>query len=102
MSPGWPSTALAKAVSEGSPKSDPKDAGIIADQVRHRRDLRAIDAPSEIDAEIRLLVGRRRELVTGQTRRATRLRDLLAGTFAGLSASSNPRRKQACGCPAAT
>ena len=68
----------------GEHKSDPKDAGVIADQVRHRRDLRAIDPTSEIDAEIRLLVARRRELVGDQTRRISRLRDLLASIFPGL------------------
>jgi hypothetical protein len=40
----------------GEHKSDPRDAAVIADQVRHRRDLRGIDASSELDAEIRLLV----------------------------------------------
>ena len=51
---------------KGERRSDAKDAGIIADQVRHRPDLRAIDALTEIDTEIRLLVGRRPELVTDQ------------------------------------
>jgi transposase len=77
----------------GERKSDPKDAGIIADQVRHRQDLRAVDAVSEIDAEIRLLVGRRREVVTDQTRRISRLRDLLGGIFPGLERVVDPTTK---------
>jgi transposase len=77
----------------GEHKSDPKDAGVIADQVRHRRDLRPIDPVVEIDAEIRLLVGRRRELVGDQTRRISRLRDLLASVFPGLERVIDPSTK---------
>jgi transposase len=77
----------------GEHKSDPKDAGVIADQVRHRRDLRAIDAVGEIDANIRLLVGRRRELVGDQTRRISRLRDLLTSIFPGLERIIDPSTK---------
>ncbi len=77
----------------GEHKSDPKDAGVIADQVRHRRDLRSIDAATEVDAEIRLLVGRRRELVAEQTRRISRLRDLLASIFPGLERVVDPVQK---------
>jgi hypothetical protein len=46
---------------------------VTADQVRHRRDVPAIDAVGEIDADIRLLVARRRELVGDQMRRISRL-----------------------------
>src|SRR3954470_22840615 len=77
----------------GEHKSDPKDAGVIADQVRHRRDLRAIDAVSEIDAAVRLMVSRRRELVVDQTRRISRLRDLLASIFPGLERVIDPNTK---------
>jgi transposase len=77
----------------GEHKSDPRDAAVIADQVRHRSDLRAVDAQTEIDAEIRLLVGRRRELVADQTRRIARLRDLLASIFPGLERVIDPTTK---------
>jgi transposase len=77
----------------GEHKSDPKDAGVIADQVRHRRDLRTVDPSTEIDAEIRLLVGRRRELVGDQTRRINRLRGLLASIFPGLERVVDPSQK---------
>jgi Transposase len=77
----------------GEHKSDPKDAGVIADRVRHRRDLRPIDALNEIDAEIRPLVGRRRELVADQTRRISRLRDPLASIFPGLERITDPGSK---------
>jgi transposase len=68
----------------GESKSDPRDARVIADQVRMRRDLRVIEAESELDLDIRLLVGRRRDLVDEQTRRIGRLRDLLVSIFPGL------------------
>lgn len=77
----------------GEHKSDPRDAAVIADQVRHRRDLRPVQALTELDAEIRLLVGRRRELVTDQTRRINRLRDLLSSIHPGLEHVVDPTTK---------
>lgn len=68
----------------GENKSDPRDARTIADQLRTRTDLRAIESAAEVDLEIRLLVGRRRDLVEAQTQRLGRLHDLLAGIFPGL------------------
>ena len=44
----------------GENKSDPRDARTIAEQVRTRSDLRPVAAATEIDLEIRLLVGRPR------------------------------------------
>jgi transposase len=68
----------------GEHKSDPRDARVIAEQVRVRQDLRPIEPASELDLELRLLVGRRRDLVDAQTRRLARLHDLLVGIFPGL------------------
>jgi len=68
----------------GEHKSDPRDARVIAEQVRIRQDLRPIEPASELDLELRLLVGRRRDLVDGQTQRLSRLHDLLASIFPGL------------------
>jgi transposase len=70
----------------GENKSDPRDARAIAEQVRTRADLRAVEAATELDLEIRLLVGRRRDLVDAQTQRLSRLHDLLVGIFPGLEA----------------
>src|SRR5215210_5481536 len=54
----------------GENKSDRRDARVIAEQVRTRRaELRAVEAEDEATAELRLLVGRRRDLVADQTRR---------------------------------
>jgi len=68
----------------GERKSDPKDARVIADLVRHRRDLRPVKMPSEADAALRLLVARRKDIVADQTRRLTRMRDLLTAHHPGL------------------
>jgi transposase len=73
-----------QATRGGEHKSDPRDARVIADQVRTRADLRPIQAVSELDLEIRLLAGRRRDLVAEQTRRLGRLHDLLASVHPGL------------------
>ena len=68
----------------GEHKSDPRDARVIADQVRIRRDLRPIEPATELDLELRLLVGRRRDLVDAQTQRLGRMHDLIVGIFPGL------------------
>ncbi len=68
----------------GEHKSDPKDARVIADQVRMRDDLRRVESMRTDDVDLRLLVGRRSEIVADQTRRATRLRDLLTSIHPGL------------------
>jgi transposase len=91
--PGLAVNRARQGTSGGEHKSDPRDAAVIADQVRHRRDLRAVDALTDVDAEIRLLVGRRRELVADQTRRISRLRDLLASIFPGLERVIDPTQK---------
>lgn len=62
----------------GQAKSDPKDARVIADQLRLRAaDFRPIASQDDALAELRLLVGRRGDLVVDQTRRVSRMRHLL-------------------------
>jgi transposase len=68
----------------GETKSDPRDARVIAEQVRTRPDLRAISLDDEATIAIRLLVGRRRDLTQDQTRRLSRLHQLLASIHPGL------------------
>jgi transposase len=82
--PGLAVNRARRGTTGGEHKSDPKDARVIADQVRMRDDLRRVERMREDDVELRLLVGRRSEIVTDQTRRAARLRDLLASIFPGL------------------
>jgi transposase len=68
----------------GETKSDPRDARVIAEQVRTRPDLRAIRTDDETTIALRLLVGRRRDLTQDQTRRLSRLHQLLASIHPGL------------------
>jgi transposase len=83
-----------QATRGGQHKSDPRDARVIADQIRLRGcDLRAVESAGETDAQLRLLVGRRRELVTDQTRRINRLRDLLASIHPGLERAVDAMNK---------
>jgi transposase len=91
--PGLAVKRARQGTTGGEHKSDPRDARVIADQVRTRNELRPIEQSGEIDVELRLLVGRRRELVTDQTRRIGRLRDLLASIHPGLERSVDPTQK---------
>ena len=68
----------------GESKTDARDAHVIADQARMRSDFGEL-SPSESDlAELQLLLGRRRDLVTDQTRTITRLRETLLSLFPAL------------------
>lgn len=73
---------------EGTPggenKSDPRDARVIADHVRTRQELRAVEPEEAASVELRLLVSRRLELVKDQTRRLARLREFLVSIHPGL------------------
>lgn len=82
--PGLAVNRARRGTAGGEHKSDPKDATVIADQVRMRDDLRPVAAMAGQDIELRLLVGRRREIVTDATRRFSRLRNLLASVHPGL------------------
>jgi transposase len=82
--PGLAVSRARRGTRGGENKSDPKDARVIADQVRMRDDLRPVERMRDDDVELRLLAGRRGEIVTDQTRRANRIRDLLASVHPGL------------------
>ena len=82
--PGLAVNRARRGTTGGERKSDPKDAKVIADQIRMRDDLRQVTAMRQQDVELRLLTGRRSELVTDATRRAARLRDLLTSIHPGL------------------
>lgn len=68
----------------GSGKTDARDAAIIADQARMRRDLKPIKAGDELIAELRTLIARRHDLVTDRTRAVNRLRAQLTSIFPAL------------------
>jgi transposase len=92
-----PGTAVNKAreaYASGEQKSDPKDAFVIADQLRFRwRSLSEVCVRDENVAELRALVAYRRDLVQDQSRRVTRLRELLLGVFPGMEAALDLTKK---------
>src|SRR5712691_3624482 len=67
--PGLAVNRARQGTTGGEAKSDPRDARVIAEQVRTRRDLRPVVPEDAATVALRLLVGRRRDLVTEQTRR---------------------------------
>ncbi len=82
--PGLAVNRARLATRGGQNKSDPRDARVIAEQVRTRNDLRPLRPQGELLVQLRLVAGRRRDLVGEQTRRLGRLHDLLVGVHPGL------------------
>jgi transposase len=68
----------------GESKTDARDARVIADQGRMRPDLGELEAGEQEIAELRLLLARRRDLITDQSRTITRLREALLALFPAL------------------
>jgi transposase len=85
----------AREAYRGESKTDAKDARVIADQARMRPDLGVL-TPEEGDlAELQLLLARRRDLVTDQTRTITRLRETLLALFPALERALDLNNKGA-------
>lgn len=61
----------------GEGKTDAKDAAIIAETARLRRDLTQLSTPDELVIELSLLTGHRADLMADWVRGVNRLRDLL-------------------------
>ena len=68
----------------GEGKTDAKDAAVIADQARMRRDLQPLRPEDDIAVELRILTSRRTDLVTDRTRAINRLRAQLLEYFPAL------------------
>ncbi|MFD9545129.1 IS110 family transposase [Streptomyces sp. NPDC060022] len=68
----------------GEGKTDAKDAAVIADQVRVRRDLHLLRGGDETVTDLKILTNRRMDLVADRTRVVNRLRAQLTGIFPGL------------------
>jgi transposase len=68
----------------GESKTDARDAHVIADQARMRPELAELKPGEEEIVELQLLLARRRDLVTDQTRIVTRLREALLSLFPAL------------------
>lgn len=71
----------------GDGKTDAKDAAIIADQARMRRDLQPIRSGDQIGTDLRLLTSRRTDLVCDRTRALNRLSAVLLEYFPALEAA---------------
>jgi transposase len=61
----------------GEGKTDAKDAKVIAETARLRRDLTEVSTPDELVVELSLLTGHRADLMADWVRGVNRLRDLL-------------------------
>ncbi len=77
----------ASATYRGEGKTDAKDAFVIADQARIRRDLGLLRPGDEIAIDLRTLTTRRLDLVFDRTRQINRLRAQLLEIFPALERS---------------
>lgn len=74
----------AAATYRGDGKTDAKDAAIIADQARMRRDLQPLHHADEISTELKILTARRADLAADRTRQINRMRAQLLEYFPAL------------------
>lgn len=77
----------ASATYKGEGKTDAKDAFVIADQARVRRDLGLLRPGDEIAVDLRTLTTRRLDVVFDRTRQINRLRAQLREIFPALERS---------------
>lgn len=77
-------TGSASGSYRGEGKTDAKDAAVIADQARMRRDLQPLRPGDDIAVELRILTSRRTDLVADRTRTINRLRAQLLEYFPAL------------------
>ena len=74
----------AREAYRGESKTDARDARVIAEQARMRLDLGELRPSEQELAELQLLLARRRDLITDQSRTITRLREALLSLFPAL------------------
>lgn len=68
----------------GEAKTDARDAYVIADTARLRRDFTSIEVPAQLAADLALLTAHRSDLIADRVRMLNRLRDVLTGIFPAL------------------
>ena len=68
----------------GEGKTDAKDAYVIAETARLRRDLTVIDSETALVRELAVLTGHRADLIADRVRMINRLRDLMTSVFPSL------------------
>jgi transposase len=83
----------AAATYRGEGKTDAKDAFVIADQARVRRDLGLLRPGDQVAVDLRLLTARRADLVQDRTRQINRLRAVLLELFPALERELDLTRK---------
>nr|WP_218105596.1 IS110 family transposase [Streptomyces sp. Ncost-T10-10d] len=83
----------ASAAYRGQGKTDEKDAFVIADQARMRKDLGLLRPGDEIAVDLRTLTARRLDLVNDRTRQTNRMRAQLLEFFPALERALNLSKK---------
>lgn len=83
----------AAATYRGDGKTDAKDARIIADQARMRRDLQPVRGGDQASTDLRLLTTHRTDLTYDRVRMINRLRALLLDYFPALEAAFDYSKK---------
>lgn len=73
----------------GEGKTDARDARVIADQARMRHDLPQLRPGEDLVVELRMLTGRRADLVTDRTRTINRLRQQLTAVCPALERAAD-------------
>jgi transposase len=76
--------AAMSAAYVGEGKTDAKDAYVIAETARLRRDLAVIDADTDLVRNLAVLTGHRADLIADRVRMINRLRDLMTSVFPSL------------------
>jgi transposase len=76
--------AAMSAAYAGEGKTDAKDAYVIAETARLRRDLTVIDTSTDLVRNLAVLTGHRADLVADRVRMINRLRDLMTSVFPSL------------------
>jgi transposase len=76
--------AAMSAAFAGEGKTDAKDAYVIAQTARMRRDLTVIDAESDLVRNLSMLTAHRADLIADRVRMINRLRDLMTSVFPSL------------------
>ena len=76
--------AAMSAAYAGEGKTDAKDAYVIAETARLRRDLSVIDTGADLVRKLAVLTGHRADLIADRVRMINRLRDLMTSVFPSL------------------
>jgi transposase len=85
----------ASRIYRGDGKTDAKDAAVIADQARMRRDLQPLRVGDEVSVDLRILTARRADKAMDRTRAINRLRAQLLEYFPALERSFDYSRSKA-------